>query len=98
MWVCAKCGRKFKKTNQSHYCGQAPKTVLEYIFLQPVEIHSHLYQMMRLLQDCVPCVKENILWSMPYYQKDKKSISFCACKKKHISFLCRHGSHCRVFK
>lgn len=35
MWVCPKCGREFKKTNQSHYCGSAPETIDEYISRQP---------------------------------------------------------------
>ena len=41
--------------------------------------------MMFILQNSDPCVKERILWSMPYYEKEGKSISFSACKK-HISF------------
>ena len=41
--------------------------------------------MMIILQNSVPCVNERILWSMPYYEKEGKSISFSACKK-HISF------------
>ena len=31
MWVCPKCGREFRRTNQGHYCGEPPETVLEYI-------------------------------------------------------------------
>ena len=31
MWECPKCGRTFKNTNQDHYCGEAPKTIEEYI-------------------------------------------------------------------
>lgn len=85
MWVCPKCGREFKRTNQDHYCGKAPKTVLEYIDLQPQETQSHLTEMMIILQNSVPCVNERILWSMPYYEKGEKTISFSACKK-HISF------------
>ena len=84
MWVCSKCGREFKRTNQGHYCGKAPETVLEYIDLQPSEIHSHLTEMMMLLKNSVPGVNEHILWSMPYYEKDGTTISFSACKK-HIS-------------
>ena len=41
--------------------------------------------MMFILQNSDPCVKERILWSMPYYEKEGKSISFSACKR-HISF------------
>ena len=85
MWICPKCGREFKRTNQSHYCGKAPETVLEYIDSQPLETHPHLMEMMTILQSSVPHVKERILWSMPYYEKEGKSISFSACKN-HISF------------
>ena len=31
MWTCPKCGRAFKRQEQSHYCGKAPETVDEYI-------------------------------------------------------------------
>lgn len=85
MWICSKCGREFKRTNQDHYCGKAPETVQEYIDLQPSEAHSHLKGLMTAIQDNVPHVHECILWSMPYYKKGEKSISFAAFKK-HISF------------
>lgn len=85
MWVCPKCGREFKKANQGHYCGKAPKTVLEYIYLQPLEARPHLLKMMAALQDSVPCISERIVWSMPCYKKGAKYITFSACKN-HISF------------
>ena len=56
MWVCPKCGREFKKTNQGHYCGEAPKTVLEYIEAQSIEAHSHLRDIADIIQDSVPDV------------------------------------------
>jgi len=85
MWICPKCGRQFKRTNQGHYCGKAPETVSEYIDLQPSETHSHLKELMTAIRDNVPYVHECILWSMPYYKKGEKSISFAAFKK-HVSF------------
>lgn len=85
MWICPKCGREFKRTNQGHYCGKSPKTVLEYIDSQPIETHTHLTEMMIILQNSVQGVNERILWSMPYYEKEGKYISFSACKN-HISF------------
>lgn len=69
MWTCPKCGREFKRINQGHYCGKVPETVLEYINSQPLETHSRLTEMMITLQNSVPCIKEWILWSMPYYEK-----------------------------
>lgn len=35
MWKCPKCGREFARANQSHYCGEKPLTVDEYIAQQP---------------------------------------------------------------
>jgi len=84
MWVCPKCGREFKKTNQGHYCGEAPKTVLEYIGSQPLETQSHLAAIAAIIRDSVPGVTERIAWSMPTYEKAGKSISFSACKN-HVS-------------
>lgn len=85
MWKCPKCGREFNRANQGHYCGKAPETVIEYIDSQPPEAHSHLIEMMNILHNSVPNINERISWSMPYYEKDAKAISFSACKK-HISF------------
>lgn len=34
MWKCPKCGREFKKKEQSHYCGEKPKNIDEYIVRQ----------------------------------------------------------------
>ena len=33
MWKCPKCGREFKKKEQSHFCGEKPKTIDEYILI-----------------------------------------------------------------
>ena len=85
MWTCPKCGRTFKRTNQGHYCGKAPETVLEYIHGQPQEIQSHLRELRNILQSSVPGIGEKILWSMPYYEKDGNTVSFSAGKKQ-ISF------------
>ena len=85
MWKCPKCGREFKRTNQGHYCGKAPETVLEYIALQPGETQTRLTELMTVLKNSVPDVNERILWSMPYCEKEGESISFSACKN-HISF------------
>lgn len=85
MWVCPKCGREFKKKNQGHYCGAAPKTVLEYIEAQPIEAHSHLRTIVDIIEDSVPDVNGYISWSMPFYERTGKTISFSACKN-HVSF------------
>ncbi|MBR5510411.1 MAG: DUF1801 domain-containing protein [Lachnospiraceae bacterium] len=85
MWICPKCRREFKRTNQGHYCGKAPENVDEYIESQIPEARAHIVELRNIIQSCVPEVMEQIAWSMPVYKKDKISISFAACNK-HISF------------
>ena len=85
MWICPKCGREFKKTNQGHYCGKAPETIEEYIAAQIQEAQTHMIELRQIMQRCAPDAVERIAWSMPVYKKDNCSISFAACKK-HISF------------
>ena len=64
MWTCPKCGREFKRTNQSHYCGKAPESVDEYIELQIPEARVHVVELRNLILRCVPAVREQIAWSM----------------------------------
>ena len=47
MWKCPKCGRTFKNTNQDHYCGEAPKTIEEYIERQPEQAQPFLWLVIR---------------------------------------------------
>ena len=83
MWKCPKCGRTFKKENQSHYCGNAPKTVEEYILAQDEEIRDQLQKVRKELLGRLPDATEKISWSMPTYWKDHNIIHFAA-QKKHI--------------
>lgn len=85
MWICPKCGREFKRTNQGHYCGKAPATSTEYIESQSPEVRLHLNGIRNAILDSVPDVNERIAWSMPTYEKAGNSISFSACKN-HVSF------------
>lgn len=84
VWVCPKCGREFRRTNQGHYCGKPPKTVMEYIKAQPAEAQAHLTMIVDIINAVIPGVQARISWSMPVYEKDGKSISFSACKN-HVS-------------
>ena len=84
MWICPKCGRIFKRTNQGHYCGKAPESVDEYRELQILQARIYIIELRNIIQRCVPKVKERIAWSMPLFEKDKHSISLADCKK-HIS-------------
>jgi len=83
MWVCPKCGRSFKNTNQQHYCGKAPNNVDEYIKMQEPEIQPYLLSVHKAIQEAIPSATVKITWSMPTYYKRKSVISFAA-HKKHI--------------
>ena len=83
MWKCPKCGRAFKNTNQDHYCGEAPKTIQEYIERQPEEIQPYLRQINKAIQSAIPNATEKISWSMPTYWK-KHNLIQVAAFKKHI--------------
>ena len=84
MWVCQKCGREFKRTNQAHYCGKAPENAGEYIEAQSEIARLHLAALGSMILSVVPEAREWIAWSMPTYEKDKKRVSFAACKN-HVS-------------
>ena len=83
MWKCPKCGRSFRKENQSHYCGKAPTTVDEYILAQDEEIREQLRSVRTVLRSKLPDATEKIAWPMPTYWKDHNIIHFAA-QKKHI--------------
>lgn len=83
MWKCPKCGRTFKNTNQDHYCGEAPKTIEEYIERQSEQAKPYLQQINETIKSAIPDAKEKISWSMPTYWKTHNLIQFAAFKK-HI--------------
>ena len=83
MWKCPKCGRSFKKENQSHYCGKAPETVDEYILAQDEGIRDQLLSIRSVLKSELPDATEKISWSMPTYWKGHNIIHLAAAKK-HI--------------
>lgn len=83
MWICPKCGRSFKNTNQQHYCGEKPKSVEEYIEAQPKEKREALYALREAVRGALPNAQERISWSMPTYW-DKHNILQFAAHKNHI--------------
>ncbi len=83
MWQCPECKRQFKNTNQDHYCGEAPKTIDEYIVAQPEEVQPLLNQVRDTLRDTLPYAEERISWSMPTFWRKRNIIHF-ASFKKHI--------------
>ncbi len=80
MWKCPKCGREFRKKEQSHYCGEKPKTIDEYILSQDEEKQEELRHIRRILHDALPEAEERISWSMPTYWKDHNILHFAASK------------------
>ncbi|MBP5254822.1 MAG: DUF1801 domain-containing protein [Lachnospiraceae bacterium] len=83
MWKCPKCGRTFKKENQSHYCGKAPETVDAYILVQDEAIRGNLKSVRNVLRASLPDAVEKISWSMPTLWNGHNIIHFAAAKK-HI--------------
>lgn len=85
MWKCPKCGREFKKKEQSHYCGEKPKTIDEYILSQDEDKQEDLRYIRQILQSTLSGAEERISWSMPTYWKEHNILHFAA-SKKHIGF------------
>ena len=83
IWKCPKCGREFKKKGQSHYCGEKPKTIDEYILSQDEDKQEDLRYIRQILHSALPEAEERISWSMPTYWKGHNIIHFAA-SKKHI--------------
>ena len=81
LWKCPKCGRTFKNRNQDHYCGEAPKTIEEYISRQPEQARGYLRRMNEVIKGALPDAVEKISWSMPTYWKKYNLIQFAAFKK-----------------
>lgn len=78
MWRCEKCGREFKKQNQSHFCGQPAKTIDEYIAEQPEIRQAYLNQIRNTLRAALPDASERISWTMPTYWNKRNIIHFSA--------------------
>ncbi len=85
MWKCPKCGREFQKKEQSHYCGEKPKTIDEYILRQDTDKQEELQYIRRILHSALPDAEERISWSMPTFWK-KHNILHFAASKEHIGF------------
>lgn len=80
MWTCPNCKRTFKHTNQSHYCGNKPTSVDEYIASQDEDRRSDLCTVREVIRRALPEAEERISWSMPTYWKGHNIIHFAASK------------------
>ena len=83
MWTCPNCGREFKRTNQSHYCGKSPASIDEYIMRQEKDIQSVLVCLRNTIHNAIPEAQETIAWGMPTWKKKSNIIHF-AVSKNHI--------------
>lgn len=83
MWKCPKCRRSFENQNQSHYCGEKPKTIDEYIAAQPEDVKPYITAVRNSIRAAIPEAEERISWSMPTYWKGHNIIHFAA-HKKHL--------------
>ncbi len=83
MWRCPKCGREFRRQDQSHYCGEKPRTVDEYIQAQDGARQADLRLVRGALRQALPEAEERISWSMPTYWRGHNIIHFAA-SKQHI--------------
>ena len=86
MWQCPKCGRDFKKTNQDHYCGEAPSSIEDYIAAQPEEVRPLLIKIRKTIKKAAPKATEKISWSMPTFWQGENLIHF-AVFKNHIGIF-----------
>lgn len=84
MWICPKCNREFTRRNQSHYCGEAPKTIEEWILQQERPLQDFFQKLHQVICDAVPDIKQRIAWSMPTYGEKEIVVQFAACKN-HVS-------------
>ncbi|MDR2901169.1 MAG: DUF1801 domain-containing protein [Treponema sp.] len=79
MWQCPKCERKFKNTEQSHYCGKV-ETIDQYISEQDEKVKPHLAAVRETIRAAAPDAKEKISWQMPTFWQKENLIHFAAFK------------------
>ena len=85
MWICQKCGREFKNTDQTHYCAKV-ETIDQYISGQADEIQPILLKIREVIRNAAPDAAEKMSWQMPTFWQKENLIHFAAFKK-HISIF-----------
>ena len=85
MWQCPKCKRKFKKSNQNHFCGKI-ETIDQYISEQNEDVQSILNKIRDVIRNAAPEAIEKMSWKMPTFWQKENLIHFAAFKK-HISIF-----------
>jgi len=85
MWHCPKCNRRFKNTNQDHYCGNI-ETIDQYISAQAKAVQLMLNQIREVDRASAPAATEKISWQMPTFWQEENLIHFAAFKN-HVSIF-----------
>ncbi|NLY19872.1 MAG: DUF1801 domain-containing protein [Tissierellia bacterium] len=85
MWTCEKCGREFKRINQSHFCIEI-ESVDNYINQFPIKEQAVLKSIKEIVARNFVDSEETIKWRMPTYNKNNKTIHF-ANHKNHINLF-----------
>lgn len=85
MWNCEKCGREFKRVNQSHFCVKI-NTVEEYILDLPEEGRNKIENIRKIILKNLSNSEESIKWNMPTYKKDNIVVHL-AWYKNHIGLF-----------
>ncbi|MDR1329294.1 MAG: DUF1801 domain-containing protein [Oscillospiraceae bacterium] len=82
MWKCPECGREFKNTNQSHFCGK-PGVIDDYIAGKPAEVQLILQAVRETIRAAAPEATEKMSWQMPTFWQDGNIVHFAAFRS-HI--------------
>lgn len=64
MWQCPKCGRKFFRKNQEHFCGTGVNSIDAYIADQDESVQPFLHQVRDTIRKVLPDAEERIAWHM----------------------------------
>jgi len=83
MWKCPKCGREFKNPNQTHFCGDKPASIDEYIAAQSEDLQSVLIKVRETIRSTAPDATEKISLQIPTFWQGENLIHFCT-HKKHL--------------
>ena len=79
-WKCPKCGREFSRRGQSHFCGETPQRMEDYIMTFDSDIQDRLWKVRDVLRRSLPGYHEGIVWGMPVWQKDMERIHIAVNK------------------
>lgn len=91
MWICSKCGRKFKNTNQDHYCGNVDS--IDAYIADQAEIYRDVLQKVRaVILEVVPDAVEKIAWQMPTFAFPEPKL-----KGKYIIHFASFKNHLGIY-